>query len=1641
MRSKTHCHRHRFTYLETLAEFLIDHRNEHCNGSSTEQGYVRDDDAQAAVHGAIACIAHTNCPVMRGRVRKLIQRMFERKHQGGLCREKVHVVTATQVMSPDERMQVIANADPDDAMRTAAAMSLGEPGVTDVVAESDTSIKAVNCCGDSVTLLRRSFWPREFDPHPEGIEIVTDNFLTGRRFGFVFGPQRDNRGILLERPLNDEQPGVDGQPAGRTALLAALCADAPSIAEMLIMRQCALSCEVKDSRSHAYDHAAVKLTASRGRKALLSAGYVWAAQHPDVCCVNDPCGPGGLTALRLAAALGLANLVGLLRDCPSCLVGAYSGTRSRPTPRLEVAVAALRERSLPLDRTVFHDIARADVVRRTAEPGERTKLTAQLHEYVDKAFDAVDVDDKQHAKLAVHQQLMLARVIVKLHKQILRTRTTVTRTPLRLASSTNVKAGPTSMKEKERAHLEETFKMFDKDNSGSITTQELAIVMRNFNHGKTLAEAEVAHIVREVDANGDGTIDMDEFFALMNNEMSASQEVEVVLKKFKEFERHDSEFISAAHVKDALSHIGDSLHDHEIEDMFRNAGAGEGDASGVTYEKLMARAMPNSLSGENDGVSKEHLLPSASPSDRASDREIDATHPITMQSSHIMLSAMGRALLTCDERGRLAIHYAAARGNSELLGFLIKQHAAAEADQIDGALGESLNKRDALGWTPLALAVMHGHLKCARLLLDQGGCPRARSSHKSPEVNVPCALDIGLMHLKQLADEDRIAERQDNNEPGGSTFDGDQHSLVTSAEEQKKHAQRDVLTTSEKKDKREKRRIMTHKLLGAMLELSSNAKVFRSTQIVSDQFRSGCMYLIWLCLLTFVALCTTSGFISNGRFLLNAQHGDLVPGNDFPDTYGGLDTYDAHVQDVESLNDWMQEVLFDTLFPDDTGFINTHNVLVGALRLRQQRQQVKADGCDEEVDRPIIGRLSDDAVCFEGDKWFRSTLDYDSTMLEEDPIELGALGGNGTNESIVFSYFVQDGVNSAGVYQPWFDQGATMAMGQKRAFWAKPYSTAGHIIDIPPGNASRAAAIMQLIIDSGWIDEATTRVVFADWTTYNWRLKELVVSHLVIELPKTGGASPASEVVVMPTVPSEVFDAAERLRFIRRPPWIAFGRWPRLDFVQWAELSLMVFNFFYFLGELNEMRHYKNYCEHIFENAFDLISDVLTSAWCGFRIIWYVWALSLKVSPDDSNYHGEFQTLAHLFTTARALICISLIVAWLKLTKYVRLLPYVGPRLSAALSTITQPEVIIFSLLFSVIAMIFGIACTVAFGTTVDGFSSLFPSAFLTIFVLFFGDWDYEELQSAAEPGWLGTLLFFGMVIFGFAIMGNIFIAVIGNAYDDIVKTSMENWENEVNERLAEGLWKRLLRRGGTTGREHGGGTKRQRSTLQAISNLFGGDVTHTDSGEYDLLDDGAAAFLGKRYDPNIAKRNADSHLIQLLNSVWARCTGDVTLCTVTHKKAKEGREGDKSFAWLHALASPSSDAEEEEEEEEQEEEQEQEAGVDSEKLRRQATNKVHRSSVLFRRREMQRQHKREQASELYSLVRLRTPEGVGANFDCEHLFHFDWRQLPEFDSAVLEDELKEEEQRQRESVNIQLEYLRTRIDRLVQQLSQQQET
>merc|ERR1711976_86789 len=70
----------------------------------------------------------------------------------------------------------------------------------------------------------------------------------------------------------------------------------------------------------------------------------------------------------------------------------------------------------------------------------------------------------------------------------------------------------------------EAFSLFDKDGDGTITTKELGTVMRSL--GQNPSEDELQDMVNEVDIDGNGEIDFEEFLQMMAKKMKETDSEE-----------------------------------------------------------------------------------------------------------------------------------------------------------------------------------------------------------------------------------------------------------------------------------------------------------------------------------------------------------------------------------------------------------------------------------------------------------------------------------------------------------------------------------------------------------------------------------------------------------------------------------------------------------------------------------------------------------------------------------------------------------------------------------------------------------------------------------------------------------------------------------------------------------------------------------------------------------------------------------------------------------------------------------------------------------------------------------------------------------------------------------------------------------
>jgi len=145
------------------------------------------------------------------------------------------------------------------------------------------------------------------------------------------------------------------------------------------------------------------------------------------------------------------------------------------------------------------------------------------------------------------------------------------------------KAELLELTEEQRAEFVEAFALFDKDGDQTISADELGTVMVSL--GQKPTKEEVLQMIRDVDENGDGTIDFGEFTTLMQMQMTVSETSERLVAAFKVFDDDGSGKISREELRIKMQTLGEPLSDAEFGEMWQQADA---DGSGfVSYQEFV----------------------------------------------------------------------------------------------------------------------------------------------------------------------------------------------------------------------------------------------------------------------------------------------------------------------------------------------------------------------------------------------------------------------------------------------------------------------------------------------------------------------------------------------------------------------------------------------------------------------------------------------------------------------------------------------------------------------------------------------------------------------------------------------------------------------------------------------------------------------------------------------------------------------------------------------------------------------------------------------------------------------------------------------------------------------------------------------
>lgn len=120
--------------------------------------------------------------------------------------------------------------------------------------------------------------------------------------------------------------------------------------------------------------------------------------------------------------------------------------------------------------------------------------------------------------------------------------------------------------------IKEAFDLFDENHNGTIERMELKQVLENC--GVDADNKAIANILKDIDTNGSGDIDFDEFMSIMSistGENETKEDLKKIYDLFLGENAGEAEGITVDDLKRVIKEINDGSTDEELEEMIMRA--------------------------------------------------------------------------------------------------------------------------------------------------------------------------------------------------------------------------------------------------------------------------------------------------------------------------------------------------------------------------------------------------------------------------------------------------------------------------------------------------------------------------------------------------------------------------------------------------------------------------------------------------------------------------------------------------------------------------------------------------------------------------------------------------------------------------------------------------------------------------------------------------------------------------------------------------------------------------------------------------------------------------------------------------------------------------------------------------------------
>ncbi len=144
------------------------------------------------------------------------------------------------------------------------------------------------------------------------------------------------------------------------------------------------------------------------------------------------------------------------------------------------------------------------------------------------------------------------------------------------------------MTEDEIEEIKEAFDLFDTDGSGTIDPKELKSAMESL--GFEAKNQTIYQMISDLDKDGSGAIDFDEFLDMMTARLSDKDSRDDINKVFRLFDDEKAGYITIKNLRRVAKELGETMTDEELLEMVERADSdGDGKVTPEDFYNIMTK--------------------------------------------------------------------------------------------------------------------------------------------------------------------------------------------------------------------------------------------------------------------------------------------------------------------------------------------------------------------------------------------------------------------------------------------------------------------------------------------------------------------------------------------------------------------------------------------------------------------------------------------------------------------------------------------------------------------------------------------------------------------------------------------------------------------------------------------------------------------------------------------------------------------------------------------------------------------------------------------------------------------------------------------------------------------------------------------